>query len=179
MWELVTFPISYLSPEIPKQKKKRGKVTKNIYLSAHTQRFFLWYVKTENRLSFPASTNTNCMLACTCVRVRIHTHTPWTRHPSGYHRWKKGFFPYIFRHKQIYTHTDSKNPASLVLWQGSPWGPRRGKCLGNRRSLFSRLPFLSVPVKWTLASLALAFPVGFIWSAGWGIVVCTIPRSAC
>lgn len=90
-----------------------------------------------------------------CVCVWTHTHTD--------------------ARTQAHTHTVaySRKPASTVLSQGALWGP------GEGGEVFGKQKAPGQPVKWTLAFLAPAFPVGFIWLVGWGIVVGALPRSAC
>ena len=76
-------------------------------------------------------------------------------------------------HRRTHTVAYSGKLASTVLLQGALGGPGAGG------EVFGKQKALGQPVKRTLALLAPAFPVGFIWLVGWGIVVGALPRSAC
>lgn len=149
MLELISPPYLNLSPKLLEQRKRKLPPPQiKTYVSAHTQRFCALDINKQNIFS--------CLLE---KKMHTHTHHQPDIHQaiSQLHKIKRSSFCPFPLPPAL---SQSKNPASNFLSWGALWGPRRGKCLGSRRSRFSRHRFLSVPVKWTLAYLA--------WLLLWG-----------
>lgn len=140
MWKLVSFPrvspVTKAFGIVNEEKNCSPSPKKEIktYLSAHTQRFLLWYVQTENRLFSLASQTQNA-----------HTYTPLARYLSSYltvkHKKRASFCTFWHTHKHTHTLTQSKNPASNFLSQGDSGGPGRGKVFGKQKEPFQPAPF--------------------------------------
>lgn len=81
-----------------------------------------------------------------------------------------------------HTHTQSYTPRiwpPIFCHKEHSGGPGREEVFGKQKAALQQAPASLRACEVDIGISRLAFPVGFIWSAGWGIVVCAIPRSAC
>lgn len=168
MLELISPPYLNLSPKLLEQRKRKLPPPQiKTYVSAHTQRFCALDINKQNKLSSLASWK---------KKMHTHTHHQPDIHQaiSQLHKIKRSSFC-PFPPPRSLSVQESCLQFSVMR---SALGAQEGKVFGKQKEPVQQASVSLCACEVDIGISCLASPLGFIWSAGWGIVVCTIARSA-